>query len=68
MGEQILTTRKQKYPFKTMGINDTFKVVLSKYNSMLTSYRQHNKKHPDMSIVLQCSDMGTGYIQVKRTA
>jgi hypothetical protein len=69
MTEKILTTRRQKYPFKTMAINDTFRVKDGReYYSMRAAYKQHNKAHPDLAIVIQCARMGTGFIQVKRTA
>ncbi len=66
MTNKILKTpRKQTYPFKTMAIDDSFKVAKQKYNSMLTAYRQHNKKHEP--IVLSAELSSPGFYTITRT-
>lgn len=65
MTNKILKTRKQTYPFKTMAVGDEFKVAKAKYNSMLTSYRQHNKHHEP--IVLSAELSSPGFYTITRT-
>jgi len=49
----ILKERKQTYPFKTMQVGDSFNVKKSKYNSMLTAWRYHNKNFAPIVIVAE---------------
>lgn len=64
--QQIIKTRKQTYPFKTMAIGAEFKVSKQKYNSMLTAYRQHNKIHEP--IVLSAELSSPGFYTVTRVS
>ncbi len=62
----LSTPRKQKYPFKTMVVGETFKVHQLKYNSMLTAYRQHNKLHDPIELSSEKST--PGFYLIKRIA
>jgi hypothetical protein len=64
--KSILKARKQTYPFKTMAVGDKFKVVKSKYNSMLTAYRYHNNKFDNIQISAELSS--PGFYEITRIA
>jgi len=51
-----------------MEVNDTFKIKKEKYNSMLTSHRQHNKNHPDKAIEIKAESISSTQYLVTRTS
>lgn len=60
----ILKERKQTYPFKTMQVGDSFNVKKSKYNSMLTAWRYHNRNFNKIAISAETDGL---QIKVTRT-
>jgi hypothetical protein len=64
--KRIKKQRKQKYPFKTIAINGTFKIMSAEYNSMMTAWRQHNGTYPELAIDIESEDLSSNEMLITR--